>query len=94
MVNATVTFHGEDQKSYVVKTDADGRYIAMTDSQTQGLPPGKYAVTVHEALGDDIDARPVPNIHPKYTYSDSTDLSLVVADQPLETDFTLAPPKR
>ncbi len=81
LVGATVTFKSVDRDVISRprgQTDENGYYELKLDATHQGALPGKYQVTVTEAFGDDIDVRPKPTIHRRYSSFQKSGLEFVV----------------
>lgn len=96
LVAATVTFKSTDGSSQARprgETDENGYFELRLDEKSNGALPGDYQVTVNEALGDDIDARPVPKIHSRYSSFEKSGLMFTVELSSNHFDIQLDPPQ-
>jgi hypothetical protein len=99
LLNGTVTFHPRDggQPGYAAIA-SDGTYAVRT-GESEGLAPGRYAVTVI-ALQPSVTASgqfdmPAPGEHitpPRYASASTTDLSADVHEGLNRVDFSLSTP--
>jgi len=96
LVDATVTFKltdGGSQARPRGQTDENGHFELRLDENNVGALPGTYQVTVNEALGDDIDARPEPKIHARYSSFEKSGLQFTVEQGSNHFDIQIDPPQ-
>ncbi len=81
LIGATVTFKsvaGETTVRSRGQTDENGHFELRLDETHMGALPGTYQATVIESFGDDIDARPKPKIHRRYSSFEKSGLEFTV----------------
>lgn len=96
LVSATVTFKLNDRDSKARprgQTDENGRFELRLDENQMGAPAGTYQVTVNEAVEADIDARPQPKIHARYSSFEKSGLQFTVEPRSNHFDIELDPPQ-
>ena len=95
LVNATVAFKSNDCDSKARprgQTDENGQFELRLDEKSIGALPGSYQVTINEALGDDLDARPQPKIHARYSSFEKSGLQFTVEQGSNHFDIQVNPP--
>ena len=95
LVDATVTFKPTDGGSQARprgQTDENGQFELRLDEKSNGALPGTYQVTINEALGDDLDARPQPKIHARYSSFEKSGLQFTVEQGGNHFDIQVEPP--
>ena len=95
LVGATVTFRPTGDGSQARprgQTDESGSFEVRLDEDRNGALPGTYQVTVNEAPSDDIDARPQPKIHARYSSFEKSGLQFTVEPGSNYFDIQIDPP--
>jgi hypothetical protein len=89
LVGAKVTFRsGESGVSAFGYTDQDGRYSLGTTQMGEGVPPGKYGVSIAEDRGTEGNVRPM-TIHPKYVAASRSGIEFTVPLPDEGTNFDI-----
>ena len=95
LVGARLVFHSNDANSnemkYFATTDKDGYYSAGSVTDSGGIAPGEYVVSVIESVGNQDHPAP-PKINAKYSQVKKSGLQITVPTEGHTYDIVLDPP--